>query len=87
MSINIEYDLLMCENNHDKIIYLGDNKAKCPLCKIIEETLETILSLCSDEECSLDHHGNCQTHGWIGDDCPHKRAKRLIAIYGKCKTE
>jgi len=34
-------------------------------------------------ECELDHHGNCQTHGWtVGEgnnkECPQKRLKEFL---------
>jgi len=33
-----------------------------------------------DDSCSLDHHGYCQTHGWMSvNECPHPRARRLLA--------
>jgi hypothetical protein len=40
----------------------------------------TLAELTSDEECDLDHHGNCQMHNFFGEgECPHAVAKRLIA--------
>ncbi len=41
--------------------------------KIIEDFIDP-------NECSYDHHGNCQEHGWTGTNppCPHKRAKVLL---------
>ncbi len=40
---------------------------------------EIINDLESDEECSFDHHGYCQTHCWFYIDrpCPQKRIKAL----------
>lgn len=77
----MEYCLLKCENNHDEIVYLGDGKTECPLCKNIKETSLIISDLYSNEKCSLDHHGNCQTHGWNNwtrSGCPHGRAKNFL---------
>ena len=32
------------------------------------------------EECELDHHGYCQTHGWLQEGrCPQLRIKEIIA--------
>jgi len=50
----------------------------------IFDLLELIDDLTDKDECDLDHHGNCQTHGWtVGEsdnrECPHKRAKELLA--------
>lgn len=36
--------------------------------------------LASDEECSFDHSGNCQTHSWFGErPCPQGRLRTLLA--------
>lgn len=36
--------------------------------------------LLDDDECSLDHHGYCQTHCWFSDEepCPQKTGKDFI---------
>lgn len=44
--------------------------------------IRTILEdLVDRDECSYDHHGYCQAHGWFEVDpiCPHARAKTLLA--------
>jgi hypothetical protein len=34
--------------------------------------------LTDPDDCRYDHHGYCQTHGWLEEGiCPHKRAKEL----------
>mgnify|MGYP001575933990 FL=1 len=44
--------------------------------------LGLISSLVDDDECSFDHHGGCQAHGFLslepGEMCPNEEAKRLI---------
>lgn len=45
------------------------------------EQLEAVLAdLLTDEPCSLDHHGFCQTH-YCHPPCPHERAKKLLSKY------
>lgn len=36
--------------------------------------------LVSTEACQLDHHGHCQSHGWMRSEptCPHGRAEALL---------
>lgn len=36
--------------------------------------------LVSTEACHLDHHGHCQSHGWVRSEptCPHGRAESLL---------
>jgi hypothetical protein len=34
------------------------------------------------DPCSFDHHGYCQTHGYLGGEsasCPHGRARKMLA--------
>lgn len=43
------------------------------------EQLEAVLAdLLTNEPCSLDHHGFCQTH-YCHPPCPHERAKKLLS--------
>jgi hypothetical protein len=48
--------------------------------------LRALLSLMTPADpCRLDHHGNCQEHGWFhlnGDPCPVAEAQKLL---GKVK--
>ena len=48
---------------------------------LLARCMSIIRSMVDPDECSYDHHGNCQAHGWTGIDpsCPHKRAKELLA--------
>lgn len=43
---------------------------------------DLINSLIDEDECSFDHHGGCQAHGYLsldqGEMCPQEEAKRLI---------
>lgn len=47
-----------------------------------EPLRDLISSLVDDDECSFDHHGGCQAHGYLsldqGEMCPMEEAKRLI---------
>jgi 16S rRNA G966 N2-methylase RsmD len=48
---------------------------------LLSRSLSILEDMVDPDECSYDHHGNCQAHGWTGIDpsCPHKRAKELLA--------
>ena len=42
----------------------------------IERLRALVDAFVSDDDCYLDHGGNCQQHNWFGDErCPHARAK------------
>lgn len=45
------------------------------------EKMEAVLrDLIDDEPCRFDHHGYCQTHGWLQPGrCPVARARDLLA--------
>jgi hypothetical protein len=45
--------------------------------------IEIMKDLVDPDDCDLDHHGNCQAHGWTvgeGDnkECPQKRLKEFL---------
>jgi hypothetical protein len=44
---------------------------------------ELLEALTDSEECSFDHHGGCQTHGYLslepGEHCPQAEARELLA--------
>jgi hypothetical protein len=46
---------------------------------------EALKDMVDPDDCSVDHHGYCQTHGWLQSGlCPHFRAKlALIKAEGK----
>ncbi len=46
------------------------------------EAVEIIGDLTDADECSLDHHGNCQNHGY-SMPCPMPKAKEYLAHYGQ----
>lgn len=48
--------------------------------EITNKAFSVLADLIDDEDCELDHHGNCRAHGWLDSDivCPHARAKELI---------
>lgn len=44
-----------------------------------ERTTQLIKDLTDGGDCSLDHHGYCQAHGWLKKGvCPHFRAKMYL---------
>lgn len=53
---------------------------------LIPVLIDLIDDLAEDTECSFDHHGDCQTHGWFGlrddgSDCPVGSARKLVKIW------
>jgi hypothetical protein len=49
----------------------------------ITEMISIMKDLVDPDECDIDHHGNCQSHGWTvgeGDnkECPQKRVKEFL---------
>lgn len=51
--------------------------------KDYDKLMEILVDLVDSDDCDLDHHGNCQTHGWIINDggrteCPQKRLKEFL---------
>ena len=50
-----------------------------------KEIIELLKDLEDPEPCELDHHGNCQAHGWADmkefppwRKCPQKRLKEIL---------
>lgn len=45
--------------------------------------VELLESLTDPDECDFDHHGGCQTHGYLslepGERCPQAEARELLA--------
>lgn len=50
-----------------------------------EEYIELLEDLADPDECSFDHHGGCQAHGYLGlkpgEMCPQEMVRHLIARY------
>lgn len=50
--------------------------------KALAEACALIADLADDEECSFDHHGGCQEHGYLslepGEKCPNQAAKDFL---------
>lgn len=48
----------------------------------VEGLLELLECFVDDDGCDFDHHGGCQTHGFLslepGEMCPNEQARRLI---------
>ncbi len=54
---------------------LDDNRAK----KEKRELVNILKDLVDSDDCVLDHHGYCQSHGWLNNsECPHARAKKTL---------
>ncbi len=57
-----------------------------PESRAMAEELVKLRTLVADftdpDECSFDHHGGCQAHGYLslepGELCPHEEAKRYL---------
>ena len=49
---------------------------------ILKPYVEALHSLTDDDECSLDHHGYCQTHFSGSSPCLNKTALDLIKLSG-----
>ena len=47
----------------------------------VERGAAIIADLYDEDDCSFDHHGYCQAHGWFAIDpkCPHQRAKEYLS--------
>ena len=72
------------------MIKIKEEKKPCAenannLQELLNSALDILGDLIDDEECVLDHHGYCQTHGWFykNPPCPNKRAKELLKKCGR----
>jgi hypothetical protein len=53
----------------------------------LNQAIPLIDDLVDGEDCSLDHHGYCQTHHWFpSSECPQARAKRWLAGLDRTPT-
>lgn len=65
---------------------LGSACGQCNRC--CDQLLNLIECIRHQSECSLDHHGYCQEHGWINDEmCPHKMANIIFDSLAKKKRQ
>ena len=60
-------------------------KAELDLAIFKKEIIELLQDLEDSDPCELDHHGNCQAHGWVDmkefppwRECPQKRLKLIL---------
>jgi hypothetical protein len=60
-----------------EIIARGKGGSVTNLEKEIEKAVELLGKLVDADDCYLDHHGNCQAHGYTGT-CPMPEAKEFI---------
>ena len=80
------------QEHYEHIKESGFNPKICPMCIDIDIALrdlpdtyqglyEALKDIVDPDDCSLDHHGHCQTHGWLQSGlCPHSRAKQALAL-------
>lgn len=76
----------MKQNTRDCIH--GNLVRKCEICelekevknlkKMLRTSLRLLEALCDGEDCHLDHHGNCQTHG-LRNPCENDLALSFIS--------
>jgi len=59
-----------------------------------KEIIELLQDMEDSDPCELDHHGNCQAHGWADmkafppwRECPQKRLKEILREYKKLSNE
>ncbi len=46
--------------------------------------IETLMGVVDPDPCRLDHHGYCQSHGWLDEgDCPNAKLQALLADAAK----
>jgi hypothetical protein len=49
----------------------------------VQVSLELLEALVEDDDCSFDHHGGCQTHGYLslepGEVCPQAELKQIVS--------
>lgn len=73
-----------------KILTEKENGCKpSDLSELLARSLSILGDIFDPDECSYDHHGYCQAHGWFDSDipCPHKRAKELLDEVAKVKAD
>lgn len=46
---------------------------------LLEQARELLEELVDEDDCQLDHHGDCQAHGAASAPCPHARAKEFLS--------
>jgi len=80
-------ELFRCEKSYRDldIGWWSEIPIWCPLPTNYKEIIELLKDLEDPEPCELDHHGNCQAHGWVdmkefppARKCPQKRLKKIL---------
>lgn len=75
----------LCEYCHEEgITSLGQLSRINQNSRVLDEALNIIEALISEEDCRFDHKGDCQEHGWFNlrvnnEKCPHEEARELLA--------
>jgi hypothetical protein len=63
-------------NKHDRWI------AELATAGYVTVGVDLLRSLTDPDDCSFDHHGGCQAHGFLslepGELCPHAEAKQVL---------
>ncbi|KQQ65063.1 hypothetical protein [Microbacterium sp. Leaf320] len=56
-----------------------------------DQVKQLIRDMTDPDDCSFDHNGGCQAHGYLslqpGEKCPHAEAKELLASWVPVKQE
>ena len=56
---------------------------RASLLDVLDSALNLMRDLTDPDDCTFDHHGCCQAHGYLdlapGDKCPQREAKEMIA--------
>lgn len=81
----IEGDYVMDRCRSRIIVVFGDSdqdRSDAALVAAAPTLLDLVRDLTDPDDCHYDHHGYCQAHN-LSDDCPHKRAKTLLAELGE----
>lgn len=84
MHLNVQ----VCEEK-ERCDIVGKLRAELAAAKAENERLTEIICCIADEEqCWFDHHGGCQTHGYLnlapGEKCPMGEANEIyLAKYGR----
>jgi len=55
---------------------------RASLIDMLDSTLNLMRDLTDPDDCTFDHHGGCQAHGYLdlapGEKCPQREAKDML---------
>lgn len=59
-----------------------------PLVAEIRALRSLVQDFLDPDPCSFDHHGHCQTHGWLAEgSCPHSKARQMLGALEPIPSE